>query len=94
MPGRAARPVNPFLQQDPAARAKRLARALVSDMVTYHPAKKAEGLRDDSLPRLFEEEIRRSWEEYAETVGRETADGTTYFRDALNEILADGRPVF
>src|SRR5438876_3750059 len=34
----ARRPVNPFLSKDPNQRAKRLARALVSDIITYPPA--------------------------------------------------------
>jgi len=89
-----ARPVNPFLSQDPAARARRLARALVSDIVVYHPAKRRDGLRDGSLKLLFEEEIRKSWEEYTEQVGRELAESTTFFTDALNDILADGQPLF
>jgi hypothetical protein len=29
-----------------------------------------------------------------EQVGRELADSTSHFRDALNEILADGRALF
>ncbi|HET9274926.1 MAG TPA: hypothetical protein VFN96_02520 [Gemmatimonadales bacterium] len=85
---------NPFLSQDPDARARRLARALVSDIVVYHPAKRRDALRDGSLKLLFEEEIRKSWDEYVEQVGRELADSTPYFTDALNEILADGQPVF
>jgi hypothetical protein len=88
------RPANPFLSQDPALKARRLARALISDMVVYHPGKRQEGLRDGNLKELFEEEIKKSWEEYAEQVGRELADSTTYFREALNEILAGGRQVF
>lgn len=88
------RPTNPFLSQDPEARARRLARALVSDIVVYHPAKRRDALRDGSLKLLFEEEIRKSWEEYVDQVGRELADSTTFFTDALNEILADGQPVF
>ena len=88
------RPTNPFLSQDPKARARRLARALVSDIVVYHPAKRRDGLRDGSLKLLFEEEIRKSWEEYVDQVGRELADSTTFFTDALNDILADGQPVF
>ena len=88
------RPTNPFLSQDPQARARRLARALVSDIVVYHPAKRRDALRDGSLKLLFEEEIRKSWEEYVDQVGRELADSTTFFTDALNEILADGQPVF
>ena len=90
----AGRPTNPFLSQDPKARARRLARALVSDIVVYHPAKRRDGLRDGSLKLLFEEEIRKSWEEYVDQVGRELADSTTFFTDALNDILADGQPVF
>ena len=93
-PARPKRPTNPFLSQDPEARARRLARALVSDIVVYHPAKRRDALRDGSLKLLFEEEIRKSWEEYVDQVGRELADATPFFTDALNEILADGQPVF
>lgn len=88
------RPINPFLSQDPNAKARRLARALISDIVVYHPAKRRDGLRDGSLKILFEEEIRKSWEEYVDQVGRDLAESTPYFNDALNEILADGQPVF
>jgi hypothetical protein len=88
------RPANPFLSQDPALKARRLARALISDMVVYHPGKRQEGLRDGNLKELFEEEIKKSWEEYAEQVGREVAESTAHFKEALNEILAGGRQVF
>jgi hypothetical protein len=90
----AGRPVNPFLSQDPSAKARRLARALISDMVVYHPAKKQEGLRQGTLKELFDEEIKKSWEEYTDQVGKELADSTPHFREALNEILADGRQLF
>ena len=90
----AGRPVNPFLSQDPALKARRLARALISDMVVYHPAKRQEGLRDGNLKQLFDEEIRKSWEEYADQVGKDVADSTPYFKEALNEILAGGRQIF
>lgn len=89
-----ARPVNPFLAQDPATKARRLARALISDLVVYHPAKRADGLRDGSLKILFEDEIRKCWEEYTDQVGMEMATTTLFFTEALNEILADGRTVF
>jgi predicted Zn finger-like uncharacterized protein len=88
------RATNPFLSQDPATRARRLARALISDLVVYYPAKRAEGLRDGTLKLLFEEDIRKCWEEYSEQVGMEMATSTRYFTEALNEILADGQPVF
>jgi hypothetical protein len=88
------RPINPFLSQDPALKARRLARALISDMVVYHPVKRQEGLRDGTLKQLFEDEIKKSWEEYSDQVGREVAESTSFFKEALNEILAGGRQIF
>lgn len=88
------RPINPFLARDPALRAQRLARALVSDIVAYHPAKHAEGLRDGSLKTLFRDEIRKSYDEYIDQVGREFANSTTHFHDALNDVLASGKKLF
>jgi hypothetical protein len=88
------RPINPFLRADPDQRARRMARALVSDLVAYHPQKREEGLRDGTLRQLFRDEIRKSYEEYVEQVGRELADRTSYFQDALNEILANGQRLF
>ena len=87
-------PINPFLANDPNQKAKRLARALVSDMVAYHPQKRDEGLRGGTLKQLFREEIKKSHEEYVDQVGREFAESTTHFQDALNEILAAGRKMF
>lgn len=92
--GTERRPINPFLANDPNARARRLARALVSDMIAYHPAKREEGLRAGSLKQLFREEIRKSYEEYVDQVGQELAESTTHFQDALNDVLADGKKIF
>jgi len=88
------RPINPFLTRDPALRAKRLARALVSDIVAYHPARHAEGLRDGTLKTLFRDEIKKSYEEYVDQVGRDFAGSTTHFQDALNDVLASGKKLF
>lgn len=93
-PTPARAPINPFLANDPNAKARRLARALVSDLVVYFPQKRDEGLRDGTLKQLFKEEIQKSYEEYEAQVGREFAESTTHFRDALNEILASGQQVF
>ena len=87
-------PINPFLANDPNAKAKRLARALVSDIVAYFPQKREEGLRDGTLKQLFREEIKKSYEEYVEQVGREFAESTTHFQDALNDVLAGGKKLF
>lgn len=92
--GAPRRPINPFLANDPNAKARRLARALISDMVTYFPEKREEGLRTGALKQLFEEEITKSYGEYVEQVGREFAETTPFFQEALNEILAGGRKLF
>lgn len=90
----ARRPINPFLSNDPNQKARRLARALVSDMVAYHPQKREEGARNGTLKQLFREEIKKSYEEYVEQVGREFADSTTHFQEALNDVLAGGKRIF
>jgi hypothetical protein len=87
-------PINPFLANDPNAKARRLSRALVSDLVTYFPQRRDEGLRDGTLKDLFREEIKKSFEEYVDQVGKEFADATTHFQDALNDILAGGQRLF
>lgn len=87
-------PINPFLANDPNAKAKRLARALVSDLLVYFPQKREEGLRDGTLRQLFKEEIQKSYEEYVDQIGKEFAETTTHFKDALNDILAGGQQLF
>src|SRR4029077_9622046 len=86
--------INPFLANDPNAKARGLSRALISDLVTYFPQRREEGLRDGTLRELFQEEIKKSHEEYVDQVGREFAESTTHFQDAWNEILAAGRRMF
>ncbi|MEO8634787.1 MAG: hypothetical protein ABI587_05870 [Gemmatimonadales bacterium] len=93
-PRPAGRPVNPFLSKDPSQKARRLARALISDLAVYYPDRRKEGVANGTLKELFQEEIQKSWEEYTDQVGKELAESTTYFTDALNEILAGGQRVF
>jgi len=66
----------------------------VSDIVTYFPQKREEGLRDGTIKQLFREEIRKSYEEYVEQVGRDFAESTTHFQEALNDVLAGGKKLF
>jgi hypothetical protein len=91
-PGR--KPVNPFLSNDPNLKARRLARALVSDMIAYLPDKREQGLKDGTLKALFKEEIKKSYEEYVDQIGKEFADSTTHFQEALNDLLAGGQKMF
>jgi predicted Zn finger-like uncharacterized protein len=91
-PGAAPQPV--FGTRDPDARAQRVARALVSDIVAYHPERRDACLQAGTLRRDFRDEIMKSWEEYVAQVGLQTAKSTPYFRNALNEILAGGQQLF
>jgi len=75
-------------------RAKRLARVLVSDILWYNREKRDQALQDGTLMATLSEEIKKSWELYKEKVGPEVAQSTNYFKEALNEILADGQEVF
>lgn len=83
-----------FGPQDPDVRAKRLARALVSDIKVYNPDKWEASRDQETLRSDFRDEILKSWEEYVEQVGETMAKRTPYFRDALNDILAQGRRLF
>ena len=83
-----------FGPQDPDTRARRLARALVSDMKVYNLEKWQAATESGTLRQEFRDEILKSWDEYVEQVGKEMAKGTPYFRNALNEILARGEAVF
>lgn len=87
-------PAPAFGSADPSSRARRLARALISDIVVYYPERRERSMRSGSLRQEFREEIRKSWEEYTAQVGDQMARGTPHFREALNDILAGGEPIF
>lgn len=80
--------------RDPNERAERLARALVSDIVAYHPDRRERSLSEGTLRTEFRDEIMKSWDEYVAQVGMSMARSTPYFRDALNTILAKGQELF
>jgi hypothetical protein len=63
-------------------------------MIVYQPEKRQRAIHAGNLRDAFDEEIKKSWEEYVEQVGEELASSTPYFTEALNEILADGQQVF
>ena len=67
------RPRSPFGASDPNAKARRLARALVSDIVTYHPERRDKALANGTLKSEFMDEIKKSWEEYVGQVGADAA---------------------
>jgi predicted Zn finger-like uncharacterized protein len=94
-PAPAAEPARPSRGTKSADdRAKRLARVLVSDILWYNRERRDAALRDGTLMTSLGEEIKKSWELYKDKVGPEAAHSTNYFKEALNEILADGQQVF
>jgi len=75
-------------------RARRFARVLASDIAIYNKEKRDRGVKDGNLVAVLGYEIKKSWEVYKERVTPELANSTPYFRDALNEMLAEGKKVF
>jgi len=71
-----------------------LARALVSDILVYNREARDKALADGNLLKALGPEIKKSWELYKEKVGAEAATGSNHFKDALNEILAEGQSLF
>jgi hypothetical protein len=51
-------------------------------------------MRHGTIKHLFREEIKSSYEEYVDQVGKEFADSTQHFQDALNDILGGGQRIF
>ncbi len=76
------------------ARARRLARVLVSDILCYNREERDRALIQGNLMAVLGDEIKKSWELYKQKVGPELANSTNYFKEALNEILADGQKLF
>lgn len=75
-------------------RARRLAKALASDLVLYNQEKVEKGLRDGTLAQLLGSEIRRSWEYYCQQVPEHIVKNTDYFKELLNKIVGKGKEIF
>jgi predicted Zn finger-like uncharacterized protein len=68
-------------------RARRLAKALASDLVLYNQDRVEEGLRDGTLAQLLGSEIKRSWEYYCQQIPKHIIESTDYFKQQLNTVL-------
>ncbi len=87
------------LTDDPAKmkqhrKAERLGRSLVKDIYLYHKDKVDQGRRNGTLVQLLGEEIKKSWKFYKRQVDPDVLKERNYFKDALNEIIAEGKEVF
>ena len=85
------RPTFPFRAGEEEPRT--LARALVSDILFYNRDSRDRGIAEGKILACLGKEIARSWDTYKERVGLEKAVETDFFRQAVNEILGEGRDV-
>jgi len=60
--------------------ARRIARAVVSDIALYNVKKVEEGVRNDTLFDLLKEEIEEGKRYYTSRVDPEIAESTNYYR--------------
>ena len=67
--------------------ARRIARAVVSDIALYNAKKVEEGVRNDTLFDLLKEEIEEGQGYYLSRVDPEIAKNTNYFNQALVDVL-------
>lgn len=75
-------------------RARRLAKALASDLVLYNQDRVEEGIRNGTLADLLGPEIRRSWEYYCQQIPKHIVEKTDHFKDQLNKIVGKGKEIF
>lgn len=70
--------------------AQRLARALVSDILVYHRVRRDAALAEGRLLVEFAAELGAAWTAYKAQLGEAALTWAPEFREAINEILADG----
>ena len=67
--------------------ARRIARAVVSDIALYNVKKVEEGIRNDSLFDLLKNEIDEGRSYYLSRIDPEIAESTNFFNQALVDVL-------
>jgi len=67
--------------------ARRIARAVVSDIALYNVKKVEEGIRNDSLFDLLKNEIDEGRSYYLSRIAPEIAESTNFFNQALVDVL-------
>ncbi|MDH3258755.1 MAG: hypothetical protein OEM19_04750 [Deltaproteobacteria bacterium] len=72
--------------------AKRIARAVVSDITLYNAAKMEEGIKNDTLFQVLKDEIEEGRQYYENRVDREILENFNLFERALVDILVKQAP--
>jgi predicted Zn finger-like uncharacterized protein len=73
------------------AKAKRLARIIVSDIVLYNQAKVEEGVRKNNFFELLADDISEGRALYAQRVAEEIRTNSSYLEDGFEELIATKR---
>jgi len=76
------------------SKAQRLARSLAKDILLYHKDEVEKGQKQGNLVELLGNEIKRSWKFFKQQVGEDVIKERNYFKEALNEIIANGEETF
>ncbi len=77
--------------KDPHERAKRMARLIVGDLVLYNKEKIVEGIRNDTLFEVLEQELKEGKDYYEKNVDPQVRSASDYFGQAIVDILIKGR---
>ena len=77
---------------DPAL-ARRMARAMISEMLLNHRQERDDCLERDAVLGRFGPSIVSAYDLYGDKVSPDLSSATRLFRDAVNDILGDGRPL-
>ncbi|RMG59921.1 MAG: hypothetical protein D6713_04260 [Deltaproteobacteria bacterium] len=72
--------------------ARRIARAVVSDIVMYNQEKVKEGIKNDNLFQILHEEIEEGRQYYQNRVDEEILRKYNFFERALVDILVKQAP--
>lgn len=72
--------------------AKRIARAVVSDITLYNAAKMEEGIKNDTLFQVLKDEIEEGRQYFENRVDREILENFNFFERALVDILVKQAP--
>ena len=78
-------------RKDPHERARRLARLIVGDIILYNREKITEGIQNDTLFAVLEDQLAEGRRYYDKNVDPAVATQTDYFNLALVDILVKGR---
>jgi predicted Zn finger-like uncharacterized protein len=73
------------------SKAKRLARIIVSDIILYNQARVEEGVRNGTFYDLLADDVQEGTSLYERRVPVEVRTGSSYLKDAFDELIAKKR---